>query len=87
MLFGLFIVGMNYASIVVNRRNVKNGIDKHHSMSPIIGPLFFVMGASFLNMKFSLLMIMVFVIDPGTWMIVLGLPYALVKGFFNRDSR
>lgn len=83
ILFGSFIIGANYACIFINRKNAKKGIDKHHSFSPLIGPVSFMIGASFVNLNFSILMIIVFIIDPGTWLIVIGLPYAIFKGSFS----
>jgi|APSaa5957512622_1039677.scaffolds.fasta_scaffold136778_1 hypothetical protein len=83
ILFGVYIIAANYACIIINKRNKKKGIDKHHSFSPVFGPLLFIIGLSFVELSITFWVIIVFLVDPGTWLILLGLPYALFKGFFS----
>jgi len=84
ILFGVYIIAANYACIIINKRNKKKGIDRHHSFSPVFGPLLFILGLSFVELSIGFLSgIIVFLIDPGTWLILLGFPYALFKGFFS----
>ena len=86
MLFGVYIIGANYACIIINKRNIKKGIDKHHSFSPLFGPILILIGLSFLKFNIGVWGIIVFIVDPGTWLILLGLPYALFKEFFSRKN-
>ncbi|MBT3311328.1 MAG: hypothetical protein HN737_02755 [Desulfobacterales bacterium] len=86
ILFGVYIIAANYACIIINKRNKKKGIDKHHSFSPVFGPLLFIIGLSFVELSITFWVIIVFLVDPGTWLILLGLPYALFKGFFSGEK-
>lgn len=89
MFFGIYIVGLNYGCIIVSERNKRRGIDKHHSVSPFIGPISYLIGASLSPFKIGIHVLIVLVLDPGTWLIVLGLPYALLTellGLSNEEK-
>jgi len=78
MVFGIYIVGVNYCCIIVSERNKRKGIDKHHSVSPFIGPISYLIGTLLSPLRIGIHVLIVSALDPGTWLIVLGLPYALL---------
>jgi len=89
MVFGIYIVGVNYCCIIVSERNKRKGIDKHHSVSPLFGPISYLIGTSLSPFKIGIHALIVWVLDPGTWLIVLGLPYAVLTellGLSNKEK-
>ena len=87
MVFGIYIVGVNYCCIIVRERNKRKGIDRHHSVSPFIGPVSYLIGALLSPLKTGIHVLIVFVLDPGTWLIVLGLPYALLTELLGLSNK
>ena len=87
MVFGIYIVGVNYWCIIVSERNKRKGIDKHHSVSPFIGPISYLVGTLLSPLKIGVHVLIVSALDPGTWLIVLGLPYALVTELLGLSNK
>ena len=83
MISGVLIIIANYVCIIKSHMNKRKGIDKHHSLSPVLGPLLFLMGLPFAKVNLGMFAIIVFAVDPGTWLILIGLPYAICKGSFS----
>jgi hypothetical protein len=78
-LFGLYIVGCNYARQVINFRN-RNDPDAHWSSpAPLVGPLFIIVGYTLLPFPFTKWIFLAFLLDPDTLITIVGLPY-LIRG-------
>ena len=83
LVLAAYIALMNWGCVIVSLRNQKKGIDKHHSTIPGI-TLILAGGAYFiypLNPKSWIGFIPG--LDIGTWMLVIGLPWAIAKGAFK----
>jgi hypothetical protein len=87
MLFGIYVIGVNYGCIIVSECNKRKRIDKHHSVSPLIVPMSHLIGTSLSPFKIGVHVLIVLVLDPGTWPIVLGLPYALLTQLLGLPNK
>lgn len=74
-LAGGYIVAMNWLCIFANMRNVREGIDKHHSLVPVVGPLLMTIGLSKLVSGLGWLLLLPLLIDSGTWILVYSIPF------------
>lgn len=73
---GAFLIALNYSALVVNYRNRRKGIDRHHSFVPLLGGLLGAWGVYLLGQP--MLAVAVALSDPGIWVIGL-LPVALLR--------
>ena len=72
---GGYIVSMNWLCVFANLRNAREGIDKHHSLAPVVGPLLMTVGLSKLVSGLGWLLVLPLLIDPGTWILVYSIPF------------
>lgn len=86
LIFGIYFIGLNYVRQITNYRNRKQGIDKHSSPAPFIGPLAFFFGWLFFFNSMNRGVFLVFLLDPDTVMVAIGLPYAIWKGHFRQGE-
>jgi hypothetical protein len=85
VLAGAYVIAMNWGCIFANLRNAREGIDKHHSFSPIVGPLLVVVGLSKLAPDLGWFLVLPIVVDPATWILVYGLPFLAKQLVGGRD--
>lgn len=86
MLFALFFVVVNWASVIISERNKRKGIDRHHSPSPLLSII--LAGAAFLLYPYAhkIWIWIIPVVDIGNWAVLIGLPWAIAKGAFKKES-
>lgn len=87
MLCALFIVIMNWICVIASERNSRRGIDKHHSTMPMLSLIF--AGLAYLLYPFTpkWWIGIIPAVDIGTWLLLIGLPAAIVQGAFKKESR
>lgn len=78
--FGSFIIVCSYIRQVQNHKNRDNPKASYSSPAPFIGPIFVIIGLALLSVELSLWMLLLFLLDPDTVMIVFGLIWLLFKG-------
>lgn len=86
LLFGAFITFANYGFIYENHKNYKNGIDRHHSFVPILAPVGFIAGGLLLPYSFGRYFCFAPLLDPGTIVLIVGLPYLLIQYIRERND-
>lgn len=74
-LLGLYVAGLNWAALVINIRNKRQGIAKRYSQGPVIGPLLGYLGLRTLPTQKSFWVWLVLLVDPSTWVVLVSLPY------------
>src|SRR5215475_3782121 len=82
LLFTAYVVVMNWGCFIVNWRNKRRGIDRHHSMMPLVSVLFSYL--AFLIYPYALRnwIGIIPLLDIGNWMLLL-LPVILIREFWN----
>ncbi|MDI1434052.1 hypothetical protein [Polyangium sorediatum] len=70
---GGYVLLMNAASVVVNGRNRRRGIDRFVSMVPLVGPLLACVGLFLASAPLWSLAVP-WVLDMGTWSLLAALP-------------
>ena len=86
VLFGIYILGMNWHGQIQNYRNKKKGIKKYSSPLPFIGPILICVGYNFAGFPFTGLIFLAFLRDPDTVLTILGIPWFFI-GLFSRKSK
>lgn len=87
MLLAAYIVVMNWGCVIASERNKRKGIAKHHSTVPLFSLLLTGMIAYPLypfSPKWWIGIIPA--VDIGNWMLIIGLPWAIVHGMFRKKS-
>ncbi len=80
LLFGSFIIFCSYSRQVLNYKNRHNPKASYSSPAPFIGPIFVIVGLTMLSVELSPWILLVFLLDPDTVMIVAGLIWLLFRG-------
>ena len=87
MLIALFIVVANWGCVITSEMNKRRGIDRHHSVAPVISLLLVgLIAVPLYPWTPKWWMWILPAVDIGTWMFVVGFPWALAKGMFKRDK-
>ena len=81
--FGSFIIVCSYIRQVQNHKNRDNPKASYSSPAPFVGPIFVILGLTLLSVEFSPWILLVFLLDPDTVMVVTGLIWLL----FNRQKQ
>ena len=69
------------------RANRRKGVDRHHSPVPVVSLLLVaVVGYPMWPFGAKWWMWVIPAADIGTWMLIVGLPWAIVTGAFKRKS-
>jgi hypothetical protein len=84
ILFAGYIAVMNWVCVIMSLRNKWKGIDKHHSMVPLISIVISVVAATLYPLSHKEWIGIIPILDIGNWMLIIGLPWALVKGAFKK---
>lgn len=86
MLLAAYIVVMNWGCVVVSERNKRRGIDRHHSTVPLISLI--LAGLAFPLFPFTprVWIAIIPAVDIGNWMLLIGLPVAIIQGAFRKGS-
>ena len=83
MLLASYVILVNWGCVIASRRNSRKGIDRHHSM--VSGISLILAGIAYplypFMPKWWIGLIPAF--DIGTWMLIIGLPWAIVQGAFK----
>jgi hypothetical protein len=90
MLFGAFVTFMNWGCLIVNKRNKRKGIDKHHSMVSMVSLISLITAglAYFIYPSEPKSCIgLIPILDIGNWMLIVGLPIAIVQGTFTQKAK
>ncbi len=80
LLFGLFIIVCSYIRQVQNHKNRNNPEASYSSPAPFIGPILVIVGLTLVSVELSPWMLLLFLLDPDTVLIVVGLIWLLFKG-------
>ena len=75
VLAGGYVVTLNWMGMLANWRNAREGIDRHHSLAPLAGPLLLTVGLANLVPGLGWLLLAPKLLDPGTWILVRSLPF------------
>ena len=81
--FGSFVIVCSYIGQVQNYKNRDNLNASYSSPAPFIGPILAVLGLTLMSVELSPWMLLLFVFDPDTVMVVTGLIWLL----FNRQKQ
>lgn len=83
LVLAAYIALMNWGCVIASLRNQKKGIDKHHSTIPGISLI--LAGVAYFIYPLNPKLWIGFIpgLDIGTWMLVIGLPWAIAKGDFK----
>jgi hypothetical protein len=73
ILLGLYAIICNYIFIYLNKKNQKRGVKKFYSQGILLGPFFVNIGASIFFEKYSYYWLLVFLIDPASWIFLFSL--------------
>lgn len=87
LLFGLYIVIMNWAAQFQNYRNKKKGIEKFISPVPFVGPIFICMGYEFAGFSFTWFVFLSFLLDPGTVITIISLPWLFMAFLSHKGEK
>ncbi len=82
LLFGSFIIFSNYIRQITNFNNRNKENAQWSSPTPLVGPMFIILGYSVLPFEFSNLIFLVMILDPDTLIAILSIPY-LIKGLLE----
>ena len=74
ILFGLFVVIINYVRLIANHRNRK-GDGRWSSPAPFVGPLFIIIGYLASPLEFSNWILLAIIVDPDTVTTLISLPH------------
>jgi len=77
--YGLLIIAINYIRQISNFTNKNKEDYQWSSPKPIIGPLCLILGYFILPVEFSKWIFWVLLLDPDTLMIIISIPYLLVR--------
>jgi len=77
LLAGFYPIMANFGSILVNALRAVRKVPGHVSMVPIVGPVLASIGVRLWRGSFDVWLGVPWLVDPGTWMVLAGLAYAL----------
>lgn len=80
LLLGFLIIFSSYVRQVTNFRNRNNENGQWSSPVPFMGPVLVVVGYWLLPIAFSRWIFLVIVLDPDTMVVLLSIPYLIIKG-------
>jgi hypothetical protein len=78
LVFALLIVVMNWGCVIVNMRNKKRGIDRHHSAVPIVSLVLAALAYLIYPRPDNTWMFAIPLLDIANWCL-LWLPVALIR--------
>ena len=78
--FGSFVIVCSYLRQAKNFKNRDNPEAPHSSPAPFVGPLFVIAGLATMSVELSPWIILLFLFDPDTLIVVVGLVWLLYKG-------
>ncbi len=87
MLFAAYIAVMNWVCVIVSMRNKRKGIDRHHSTVPLISLLASAFAYYIYPLEPKYWIGLFPALDPGNWMLAVGLPVAIVRGAFKGTEK
>jgi hypothetical protein len=79
LLFASYIAVMNWGCVIFSLRNKWKGIDKHHSTVPLISFIPSAVAYALYPLSPKEWIFIIPVADIGNWMLIIGLPWAIVK--------
>jgi hypothetical protein len=87
MLLAAYVAIVNWGCVIVSERNRRKGIDGHHSTVPAVS-LILAGGLAYPLYPFApkWWIGIIPALDIGTWMLIIGLPWAIAHGAFKKES-
>jgi hypothetical protein len=84
LLFSLLLLFLNWAAVFENQRNKRRGIDKRHSLIPLVSAV--STGIALLLYPYTpkMWMLLIPALDIGNWTLIVGLPWAIINGMFSK---
>lgn len=82
-LFGAVAAFMNWRCVVLSMRNKRNGINKHYSIVPLLSLITCGLAYLICPIEPRVWVWAVPVLDPGNWILAVGLPVAVARGAFR----
>ncbi len=73
-LFAAYVACCNFAALILSSRNRSRGVQRHYSQGPIVGPVAGYLGLFALPVAKPLGLWLLPLIDPSTWIMLMGLP-------------
>jgi len=87
VVFAAYIAVMNWWCVLKSEVNRRKGVDRHHSPVPAISLLLVgVVGYPMWPFGPKWWIWLMPALDIGTWMLIVGLPWAIATGVFGRGS-
>ena len=80
MFFGAFMILINYVRQISNFKKRNSKVRSWSSPKPFIGPILLIIGYSLLPITFSNWIYLIILLDPDTLLMILSMPYILIKG-------
>lgn len=86
MLLAAYVAAMNWACVIASEINRRKKIDKHHSTVPAVSLI--LAGLAYPLYPFSprWWIGLIPILDVGTWMLIIGLPWAIAHGAFKKEE-
>ncbi|MEE8472387.1 MAG: ADP-ribosylglycohydrolase family protein [Dehalococcoidia bacterium] len=84
VLLGLSVIAMSYIRQIRNILNSRRGTGGWSSPAPLVGPVLVVLGGWLLPLHFGWWVLIAFLVDPDTVIVLIGLPW-LFRGLVERD--
>ena len=87
MLLAAHIAVMNWGCVIASEINKRRGIDKHHSTVPLISLILAgVVAYPLYPFTPKWWIGIIPAVDIGTWMLIIGLPWAIAHGIFKKKE-
>ena len=77
---------MNWGCVIANHRNARQGVDKYHSIVFPIGAFFVIVGLGISPWGYHHALWLIFALDPGTYVMLAGIVFALHHGLRGKGS-
>jgi len=85
-LFGFFIISTAYVRQFNNYKFRKTGQGRHSSPAPFVGPIFTIVGLALMQIDLPGWIWLLFLMDPDSLIIILGLPL-LIKQLTSNNNQ
>ena len=84
LLFAGYIAVMNWGCVIVSMWNKWKGIDRHHSVVPLITIIVAAIAYEIYPFTPKSWIGIIAAADIGNWIMIIGLPWAIAKGAFKK---
>ena len=86
LLLACLMVVMNWSCVAASERNKRKGIQKHVSTVPLLSLIFAGLAHTVCPWTSKGWIGIIPAVDIGNWMFIIGVPWALAKGMFKKET-